>query len=125
MKAIVAGNSTVATTNYKYIKKALDICSFEITELVVASDTICLIERWARENKILIRRFLSDYDLFGSSADKRRDIEMIRYADCLIFIKDKNLIEEDIIKKAKTHGLQVKIFSLDELIYLSERHDSL
>ena len=88
MKTIIAGSRTIE--NYNLIKEATRDCGWKITEVVcgMAKGVDSLGMRWAQEKKIPVAQFPAKWTEFGTRAGYLRNVEMSKYADCLILIWD-------------------------------------
>lgn len=79
MQCIICGSRTIA--DYGIVKAAIDDSEFNIIEVVsggaVGPDRLG--ERWAKENGILVTRFLPDWNKYGKRAGMLRNAAMIDY----------------------------------------------
>ena len=115
MKTIVAGSRDIK--DFDTVKKAIDKSGFKITEIVsgtaIGVDQIG--EVWAKKNKITVKRFPANWELYGKSAGYIRNSEMAKYADALIAVWDgssygtRNMIDE-----ARKKGLEVFVYTKGE-----------
>ena len=68
---------------------------------------------WADARKIPVKEFPADWDGLGKKAGVLRNEEMAKYAKCLIAFWDyESSGTNDMIQRAKKHGLLVKIVDL-------------
>ena len=112
MKVIIAGSRGI--TDYNTVLNAIDKSGFMITEVVsgTAKGVDQLGERWARENRIQIKRFPAQWDRYGKSAGYRRNEEMAHYADALIAIWDgQSRGTSHMIDFARSQGLKVFVYT--------------
>lgn len=103
MKVIIAGSRSI--TDFKVIKKAIDLCPFSISEVVSggAKGVDLLGEKYARENNIPISVFnplwkeldtpgaivkINRYGRYNARAGIDRNEKMGDYADALLAIWD-------------------------------------
>jgi SLOG family YspA-like protein len=65
-------------------------------------------EEWAALSHIPVKLFLADWARFGTSADVKRNEEMVEYADALVLIWDgKSMGIRSLRDAAIRHGLKV------------------
>lgn len=128
MITIVAGSRSI--TDYDIIKKAIEASGFHITCIVSggAKGVDSLGERYAREHGIEIRLFPAEWEDFSSPcirkynrhgkaynalAGPRRNGRMAEYADALIAVHNGSAGTLDMIKQAKSRGLQIFEYRID------------
>ncbi len=87
MKVIIAGSREI--TDYNLVKKAVESCPFEITEIVSggARGVDKLGERYAKEHNIKVSVFPADWSTYGKAAGIIRNEIMGCAADALIAIQ--------------------------------------
>lgn len=108
MKVIIAGSRTI--TEKKYLVHAIQLASFDITEVVSggAKGVDSLGEEWAVKRGIPIKRFLPDYGEYGKRAPIERNKQMAQYADALIALWDgKSRGTVNMLNFASSCGLQI------------------
>jgi len=72
-------------------------------------------EVWAEVNKIPVKRFPADWDLYGQVAGFKRNVQMALYADALaVFPGGRGT--DHMAKTAKAHGLQIYDFRDNQLL---------
>lgn len=111
MKTIIAGCRDIF--NYQLVEEAVRCCGWTPTEIFsgCSEGVDQLGEEWAKQHKIVLRRFYADWSIFGKSAGPIRNREMAENAEALIALWDgvsrgtKNMIEEAINRK-----LLVKVY---------------
>ena len=116
MKTIVAGSRSIQ--DYEVVKKAILLSGFVVSasvdEIVSggAAGVDRLGEKFAREYKIGIRRFLPDWSL-GRQAGHIRNRQMGDYADALIAVWDgRSHGTKGMIDYARKKGLRVYIHTI-------------
>jgi hypothetical protein len=122
MKVIIAGSRILK--KYDTVKEAIEKSGFEITEVVSGGNRshdpvthLCYGadyygECWAEENKVPVKRFPPNWDLYGKAAGPIRNREMAEYADAVIAIRiNKSRGTSNMIEEAQKKNL--KIFVLD------------
>ena len=84
MKVIIAGSRTI--TDFFIVQKAVEKSGFKITEVVsgCAKGVDKLGEMWARQNKVLVKRFPAKWGVYGKKAGSVRNHKMAEYGDALI-----------------------------------------
>lgn len=110
MKVIIAG-SRLFIPNHNDVL-ILDEYKNSITEVVsgCAKGGDAFGESWASWNKIPIKQFPADWDLYGKSAGIIRNNEMALYADGLIaFTLNNSKGTSNMIKQAKEHNLWIRV----------------
>lgn len=109
MKTIIAGSRTI--NNLRLLEKTIDESGFEITEVVCggARGVDDLGRKWAGNgNRIPVKLFPANWDLFGKSAGYKRNVEMAYYAEALIALWDgESRGTKHMIDIAKSKGLKV------------------
>jgi hypothetical protein len=113
MKVIVAGSRTIC--DYHIVNTAIWASGFKITEVVSggARGVDTLGERWAKLNRIPVRRFLAEWEKFGRSAGPRRNEQMAYYGDALILIWDgKSAGSRNMLNIARARRLKIAAFVL-------------
>lgn len=89
MKTIIAGSRGIV--DIKILEKAIINSRMDITEIVSGhcpDSPDILGEIWAEKNKIPIKLFPANWELFGRSAGPKRNEEMAKYADQAIILYD-------------------------------------
>lgn len=117
MKTIIAGSRAIK--NYNLLKRVMsaldDVRGIggvdEITDEFVSGGADGVDQlgiRYAKETGRLYKVFKPDWDKHGKSAGVKRNEEMAKYADALVYIWDgKSKGTQDMVKRALKHGLEV------------------
>jgi hypothetical protein len=109
-KTIIAGTRTLKFP--ELIQDAVDNCGWTITEVVSgnAPGIDQMGEMWAAVNHLPIKRFPANWNKFGKTAGRRRNVEMAKYADALIAIWDgKSPGTKHMIKAAEAYNLRIYV----------------
>ena len=107
MKVAVIGSRNLIVNNLRnYLPK-------ETTEIVSGGargiDTCA--RKYAIDNKLKLKEFLPNYNLYGKSAPLKRDIEIIEYADIVLAFWDKKSRgTKFVIENCKKRNIPCKIF---------------
>lgn len=112
MKVIIAGSRGI--TDPALIKEAVRLSQFKITEVVsgAARGVDTLGEGWASVNRLPVKQFPANWNLYGKAAGHIRNNEMASYADALIAIWDgESRGTKHMIYTAKNKGLLVYVHS--------------
>lgn len=109
MKVIIAGSRDF--NDYKLLKEKCDLILSDYNDIEIVSGLARgadkLGERYARENKYLIKPFPADWNKYGISAGYIRNEEMAKYGDFLIAFWDtKSSGTKHMIDLAKQYGLK-------------------
>lgn len=115
MKTIIAGSRTV--TDYSIVLKAIQLSKFDISEVVSggARGADSLGERFAKENKIPVKIFPANWEMYGKKAGFLRNREMAEYGEALIAIMINNSKgTSNMISLAKEKGLKVYVLEIEE-----------
>ncbi len=110
MKVIIAGSRLFVPTHNDVL--LLDKFKNNITEVVsgCAKGGDAFGESWASWNKIPIKKFPANWELYGKAAGHIRNSEMAEYADGLIaFIINNSKGTSNMIKQAKENNLWIKV----------------
>ena len=108
MKVIIAGSRDI--NDYDVIKLTIKKSGFKISEIVSggARGVEKLGERYAKENNIVIIKYIPKWNLYGKSAGYKRNVEMAEYADAVICIWDgKSKGTKHMINIAKEKKLKI------------------
>ena len=114
-KVIVAGSRTF--DNYELLETTLVhfLTGKRPSEVEIVSGTARgadkLGERFAKEKKCKLTKFVPDWDTYGKSAGYRRNVEMANYADaCIVYMKKEGSKgSQHMINIASKLGLEVVI----------------
>ncbi len=115
-KIIIGGSRNFQ--NYKFLKEKLDklLPLFEDEIEIVSGGAVGaarLGEIYAKRNKIPIKQFIPNWDLYGKFAGFRRNVEMAHYADaCICFWDGSSKGTKHMIEVAKKEGLKLYIFRI-------------
>ena len=119
MKVIIAGSRDI--TDYDTVcdvmKQFNETHKIQITEVVsgTAKGIDQLGERWAKDNKVAIKKFPANWDLYGRAAGYRRNEEMAAYAEVVIAIWDGvSKGTGHMIDIGKREGLKVFVYTPQE-----------
>lgn len=106
MKVIIAGSRDIV--DYDLVCRVIAESGFEITEVVcgMARGVDTLGKKWADDNGVPVKPFKPDWTRYGKGAGMERNTDMAKYADALIAVTHGTRGTEDMIKKARMHGLQ-------------------
>jgi hypothetical protein len=107
MRVIIAGSRSICS--YDTLLRAIIESNFNITTVVSggARGVDLLGERWAKENKVPIDRYIPDWSI-GKQAGHIRNGVMARNADALIAIWDEiSRGTANMIQQAQNNKLQV------------------
>lgn len=87
MKTIIAGSRTI--TDLSLLEDVIKESGFNITEVVCggARGVDELGRKWA-ENKVPVKLFAANWNVFGKRAGYIRNVEMADYAEALILLWD-------------------------------------
>ena len=110
-KVIIAGSRTI--TDILVVRKAIEQRAFAIDELVHgnAEGVDRIAQRWAEGKEIPIKIFPAQWRKHDRAAGPIRNIEMAKYADCLIAIYDgKSKGTMHMIQTMNKLGKPVQIF---------------
>ena len=110
MKVIIAGSRFY--DDYSYVTKVIKDSGFNITEVVSGGATGVdrLGERYAQENKFMLKLFPADWAKHGKAAGPIRNQKMAEYAEALIAIRINNSRgTTDMINRATKMGLKVHV----------------
>jgi YspA, cpYpsA-related SLOG family len=116
MKVIIAGSRSI--TDQRIVNDAISqalAAGMVISEVFSggAKGVDLLGERWARQKKVPVRRFIPFWNLHGKSAGILRNIEMAKHADALIAVWDgQSSGTGHMLKEAVRMGLLVHAFKL-------------
>jgi len=108
MRVIIAGSRKIR--DFQVVSDAIKESGFEITEVVsgcaIGVDTNG--EIWASLNKIPVKKFRAEWDLYGKKAGVIRNTMMAQYAEALIAVWDgKSHGTKHMIDYAREIGLKV------------------
>lgn len=109
MKVIIAGSRDIPEA-YKHVVKAVLLSRFDITEVVsgTARGIDRAGERFAREERIRLKQFPAQWEVYGKSAGMIRNRKMAEYADALIAVWDGDSFgTPNMIRTAEKLGLKV------------------
>ena len=117
MRCIIAGGRDF--NNYERLKKVMDNCPYEITEVVCgkARGADSLGEKWALERGVHVKYFVPDWKGLGKRAGFARNSDMAEYAcengsdnGLLVAFWDKNSKgTKSMIDLATKKGMLVKV----------------
>lgn len=109
MKTIIAGSRNI--NDLRLLEKTIEESGFKITEVVCggARGVDNLGRKWAGNgNRIPVKLFIPNWDLFGKSAGYKRNVEMADYGEALIALWDgKSKGTKHMIDIAKRKGLKI------------------
>lgn len=115
MKVIIAGGRNV--TKMEYVLMAVKIAKFDITEVVSgnAKGVDTLGEAYAKMNKLPIRVFPAEWDVYGKQAGPRRNLMMGKYADALIAVwNGKSRGTKHMIEVMRRYRKPMSIYRIEE-----------
>ena len=110
MKLIIAGPRDYCI--YETLLEAIAESGFKPTVIVSggAPGVDSMGERYARENDLVIARFVADWNAYGKAAGPKRNQQMSVYAHALLAIrKGGSPGTKDMIDRATIQGLQIYI----------------
>jgi len=113
MKVIIAGSRDF--NDYELLSKTVNESNIKITEIIsgTARGADRLGERYAKENKIEIKRFPAEWEKFGRQAGYLRNKQMAEYGDALIAFRiDKSKGTSHMIELARKNNLQVIVVEI-------------
>ncbi len=113
MKVIIAGCRDF--TDYEFLKNEINKLELPITEVISggARGVDALGERYAKENRLPVKRFPALWNIYGKSAGPIRNKEMAEYGDYLIAFWDgKSKGTKDMINRMKELGKDFTIIKI-------------
>lgn len=113
MKVIIAGSRSFK--DYSFLKSKCDKALSEQSDIEIVSGLAIgadkLGKEYALEKGYALKECPADWESHGKSAGHIRNEEMAKYADALICFWDgKSKGTKNMIERAKSHGLKVKIY---------------
>ena len=114
MKVIIAGSREIAQIN---VDEAITASGFRDSINEVVSGGAAGVNRagedWAAVSRIPVKVFPADWERFGKSADIKRNIQMVDYADALVLIwNGRSTGIRSLRDRALREGLKVYVHSV-------------
>lgn len=113
-KLIIAGSRDF--NDYDFLKVKIDFLLKNIDdEIEIVSGTAKgadkLGEKYAEENKLNLKYFPANWNLYGNSAGFIRNEEMAKYANaCVVFWKNNSKGSKHMIDLAEKHKLKLRVY---------------
>jgi YspA, cpYpsA-related SLOG family len=115
MKTIICGSRHF--DEYALLEKRMMAVPWQITEVVsgCAKGADTLGEKWAEGQKLPVKKFPAEWDVFGDAAGPLRNKRMAEYAEaCVAFLYEDSRGTKDMIKQAMAKGLRVHVIYCDK-----------